>query len=493
MEKITSDNDFRTIFDKITPADKIILRKLAEAELCQRSLYEFFKSSTQVLSPSVEWDYNWHFEYLCDILSGEVERMLKKEDKERDYIINVPFRSGKSTLISIILPVWCWLKDPSISLITVSATEALAVKFSHQSKILIESLWFQERFGDKFKLRMDSKSKGNYLNDRGGRREAFGISGTILGSGCDIMLCDDLQSPENVTPLGLKNTIQSFQDVLYSRLNDPRINFRIIMQQRLRENDISGYLLKVNPHKWNLICIPAILTKDVSPIELIEHYEDGLFWPSRFSQKVINDFQSTMRSQMFAGQLLQRPTVEEGDVIKRAWFQIIPLSKILNEKVDWCMFLDTAYTNKTKNDPSGILIAGKLRGDIIIRKVYQRWLQFHELLDDIKEQQIIYNIKKIYVEQKASGISISQELKRQTTFSIIPVSPQGRDKMARVIACQPSMESGRVILVEDEWNELFLSEVASFPFGSHDDLVDDLSYSIEQLLSKGSGTVFKSR
>lgn len=493
MEKTSTNNDLKTLLDKITPADKIILRKLAEAELCQRSLYEFFMRSSRILAPQVEWQWNWHFEYLCNLLQTEVERMLKKEEKDRDFLINVPFRSGKSTLISIILPVWCWIREPSINLITVSATESLAVKFSHQSKILIESTWFQERWGQKFQLRMDSKSKGNYLNDRGGRREAFGITGTILGSGCDIMLCDDLQSPENVTLTGLRNTILSFQDVLYSRLNNPKINFRILLQQRISENDISGYLMKVNPQKWRNICIPARLTKDVSPIELIEHYKDGLFWPERFSEKILNDFQSTMRANMFAGQLLQRPTAEEGDTIKRNWFKIIPLSTILNEKIQWMMVLDTAFTDNTKNDPSGMLILGKYNNNLIIRKAYQRWLQFYELLEDVKEQQKIYGIKKIYIEAKASGLSIIQELKRATNFSVIEVSPQGRDKMSRVIGCQPQLEASRVILIEDEWNELYLSEMASFPFGTHDDLVDCTTYSVEEFLNKSGATIFKAR
>jgi len=480
-----------SILGTFTQNDKIFLRIQLEAELCQRSLYEFFTRSAKIIAPGVEWDFNWHYEYLCNILESEVNRLLKNEEKDRDYIINIPFRSGKSTLVSIIFPVWCWIKEPSITILTVSATESLAVKFSHMSKILIESTWFKERWGHKFQLRMDSKSKGNYLNNMGGRREAFGISGTVLGSGANIMVCDDIQSPENASPLGLRNTIISFQDVLYSRLNNPRTDFRIMMQQRISDNDISGYLMKVNPHKWNTICMPAVLTKDIQPIELIEKYVDGLFWPSRFSRKVLDDFQQTMRSQMYAGQLLQRPTLEEGDVIKRNWFPIKRYSEYINVKIEWMLVLDTAYTSDQKNDPSGILIVGKYMGQLIIRKAFQRWLQFYELLEDIKEQQKIYGIKKIYIENKASGLSIIQELKRQN-FNVLQLSPQGKDKVTRVNACQPQMESGKVVLIEDDWNELYLSELASFPFGAHDDLCDCSIYAIEEFLKKGSGTVFRS-
>ena len=81
-----------------------------------------------------------------------------------------------------------------------------------------------------------------------------------------------------------------------------------------------------------------------------------------------------------------------------------------------------------------------------------------------------------------------QELKRQNLFSIINLQPTG-DKMSRIISSQPIMEQGRVVLVDDDWNEMFLSEMSSFPYG-RDDLVDCLSYSIKELINKTGTTKF---
>jgi len=303
---------------------------------------------------------------------------------------------------------------------------------------------------------------------------------------------DDVQSPDNVTALGLKNTIESFTDVLYSRLNNPNVSFRICLQQRCHENDISGYLMRTNPQKYYQVCIPAILTQDLQPKHLAINYDNGLFWKTRFSQKVLDDFKSSMRPAPYAGQLLQRPVPEEGDLIKRQWFSFRKLSDVLNLNLQWNLILDTAYTDKTKNDPSGFLIVGKYNNSIIIGKAQRKWLQFHELLQEIQELQKIWRIHKIYVEQKASGISIYDELQRLTKFNILKLNPKSRDKTERVIAIQPSLQSGRVILVQDDsWNEMFLSECAAFPFGVHDDLVDTLAYSVEEFLNKSGSTVFK--
>ncbi len=473
--------------------DKELLTIL-ETELCKRSLYEFFKLATKVLYPSVDWNYNWHFKYICDLLQSETERIIAKQPKDKDYIVNLPFRSGKSILISIIFPAWCWIKDPTINIITVSATDALATKFSHTSKILIDSEWYQSHFGNIFQMRLDTHAKGNYMNNIGGRRESFGINSGIIGSGCDIMLLDDIQSPDNVTPIGLKNTIESYTDVLYSRLNNPGISLRIVLQQRVHENDISGYLMRTNKDKYNLICIPAILTPDLCPVDLAINYTNKLFWETRFSQSVLDDFKSTMRPAPYAGQLLQRPVPEEGDLIKRSWFKYMKLSEVLALNLQWNLVLDTAYTNNTKNDPTAFMVVAKYNNTIIIRKAGRKWLQFYELIEEIKELQRVYNINKIYIEEKASGISIFQELQRQTRYNILKLSPKGIDKIQRVTGVQPVIQSQRVILVQDdEWNEMFLSECASFPFAVHDDMVDTLSYSIDEFLNKSGGAVFKTR
>jgi predicted phage terminase large subunit-like protein len=479
---------------QITELNEKQLLVTLEAELGKRSLYEFFKMATGILYPSVKWDYNWHFQYIAGLLQAEVQRIIDGQPKDRDFIINLPFRSGKSILISIIFPVWIHIKQASLSIISVSATDALATKFTHQSKILIESEWFQQRWGNLFQIRFDQHAKGNYMNNSGGRRESFGINSGIIGSGSDIMLLDDIQSPDNVSAIGLKNTIESFTDVLYSRLNNPDVSIRICLQQRVHENDISGYLMRTNPLKYYHICIPAILSQDLHPSDLAIHYIDKLFWQSRFSQKVMEDFRTTMRPAPYAGQLLQRPVPEEGDMIRRSWFTYMKLSEVLPLNLQWQLVLDSAFTKKTTNDPSGWLIVAKHGNNLIIRHAGRGWLEFNDLIEKIKELRQQFGWQKVWVEMKASGPSITQELKRLTNYSVMELHPKSKDKIERVKSAQPSLSAKRVILVQDDsgWQEMLLSECASFPFSVHDDLVDCLSYSVMQFLNQAGTTVFKS-
>jgi predicted phage terminase large subunit-like protein len=476
------------INSKLKNIDKTILLYRLENELYKRSLYEFFKATTKVLEPSTNWDLNWHFKYVADILQKDFERIQKGLPKEKDIIINLPFRSGKSLLVSVIYPAWCIMKNPTINIINISATQELATGFSHKALMLISSKWFTDRFPDII-LRQDSRAKGHFITTKGGSIQSFGINSMIIGSGGDILIIDDPNSPNETSQTSHANVVNVYLDIIYSRLNNPQVGSRIIMQQRVNIRDLSGYLLQTNPDGYTNITIPAQLSEDLNPKTLIEFYEDGLFWPSRFSIKVLEDFKKTLRGSQYASQLMMRPTLIEGDLLKRQWFKTIKQSEVIKLPIKWQMFVDSSYTQKTRNDPSAILIAGRHNNNLYIRKVIQRWLEFSKLIELIKEQQTIYNTQKIFIESKASGLSIQQELKRLTNFNIIPLIPI-KDKIQRANTAQPICEAGKIFLVEDDWNEAFLNEVSTFPNG-RDDQVDVLTYSIQELLQKGSGTIFR--
>lgn len=474
--------------DKLKNIDKKKLLFLLEQELYKRSLWEFFKATTKVLEPSTQWSYNWHLKYIADILQEEYERIQKGIPKEKDIIINVPFRSGKSLLVSVIFPAWCITKNPSMSVLNISATQELATKFSHKALMLITSGWYKDRFPD-VNLRQDSQAKGHFITTQGGSIQAFGVNSMIIGSGSDLCVVDDPNSPNETSQTAHASVVNTYLDVIFSRLNNPAIGSRIIMQQRINIRDLSGYLLSSNPDGYRNICIPARLSEDVCPAELIEYYKDGLFWPERFSEKVLQDFQRTLRGQAYASQLMMRPTVLEGDILKRSWFKTIRLSEVIKMNIKWNLYVDSSYTKETRNDPSALLIAGRLGGNLYIRRVYQRWLEFYQLIELIKEIHTTYDIQKIHIESKASGLSIQQELKRQTKYNIIPVITS-KDKMSRVISAQPTCQAGKIFLVEDDWNDNFLNECASFPNG-RDDMVDTLTFAVDDLLKRGAGTIFR--
>jgi predicted phage terminase large subunit-like protein len=469
---------------KLSQKEKLILKLQIESELYRRSFYEFFKASVRILYPQVDWDFNWHFEYICDILQAETERIVERREKTKDIIINLPFRSGKSILCSQIYPVWCWLKDNSLAIMQVSHSETLAIKHSHASKMLVESEWFKARFPE-IELRQDTHAKANYMTSGGGKRISFGVNSGIIGEGCSIQLIDDINNPQD--SLSVTASINEvYTDTLYSRLNNASIDIRIILQQRVAENDICGFLLNKNPNQYMHICIPAKITTNISPINLVEYYQDGLFWKKRFSEKVLLDYQSTLGSRAFYGQLMQKPQSEEGTLIKRNWIKTITLDELSQligkQKVNWEVFVDSAYTKSTSNDATAIIVAAKINNSLYVLKAWNLWMEFPELILQLKTIRDQFDCRLIHIESKASGLSIIQQLRRDG-FNVAELKPKDKDKISRTNAVTPTIEGGRVYFVIDSWNEMVLQQLSGFPFGA-DDLVDVLVYAIDTLLNK---------
>ena len=67
-------------------------------------------------------------------------------DPVKARMINVPPRSGKSSLASIAFAAWVMGHDPTKRLICVSYSEELARKFSLDTRRVVESPWYRELF-----------------------------------------------------------------------------------------------------------------------------------------------------------------------------------------------------------------------------------------------------------------------------------------------------------------------------------------------------------
>ena len=434
--------------------------------------------------PQVEWQYPPFYKYICEILQSEVERIVRKEEKTQDYIFNLPFRAGKSILLSQIFPVWCWIKQPEMAIMQVSHSETLAIKHSHASKMLIESEWFKLLFPE-LTLRIDTHAKANYMNQQGGKRISFGIKSGIIGEGCTIQIIDDINNPQDSQAV-TQSINETYTDTLYSRLNNPSIDIRIILQQRISQIDICQYLLDTNPQKYFHVCLPVKLHNNINPSELVEMYDNGLLWKERFTEKVIQDFKETLGSRAFQGQLMQQPVEESGNIIKRDWIKTITLdefNKLTNNQqgMQWNLYCDTAYGQKQTSDATAVICAANFNGSVYILKAWKFWLQFPELIKKLKELKQIHNVRIIYVESKASGLSIIQQL-RNDRLDVAELKAE-TDKVSRMNAISAVVEGGRVCVVENNgWKtDLLIDELCNFPYGSGDDLADAFAYAIKNL------------
>jgi predicted phage terminase large subunit-like protein len=343
-----------------------------------------------------------------------------------------------------------------------------------------------------FPIEMDDHHRGktDFKLKNGGSRISSGFLGAVLGRGADIIIMDDPNKIGDLSAVAIHNTIRTWKDTISTRLNQPEIGLFIVIQQRLHHNDLSGYLLNNFPNKWFHICLPAVSSPKINPPYLLLKYQDGLLWKNRFSRAVLEKFKETLGSAMYANQLQQEPVQDEGNIIKKDWIKTITpenFIKFLYEQNiknhKWEMYVDSAYTKKTDNDPSGILICAKLNNDLYVRKVISKHYEFPELLKLLETTYNTYGCKIIRIEGRASGLSIIQQLKRQTSLPISQLPNKKDDKETCLKSVSPLIEAGRLILIEDISNDILIEQLTQFPKGTHDETVDLIYYAMNNMSS----------
>ena len=463
---------------QISDNEQFLIKKQLQKELYKKSFYEFLRDAVMVLEPATTWRFNWHIKVLCDIAQAEVQRIVDGIPKQFDIIINVPPRTMKSYIFSICLNAWAWTFAPHLKFMTLSYSDNLSAKFSYKTRLLIQSDWYQEHFD--VVISDDDNKKTQYSNTATGTRESFGWTGSVTGSGADIILADDPQKASDTSQVKLDHCVDVWRDTVHNRLNDPLTGVRFIIQQRVAEGDLTGYLLSTDADLYRLICLPMELTPDATS-EYVPYYENNLLWEARFPVQVLAQYSRNKFT--YSSQYLQNPIPQEGDLIKRWWFEYKDYSPEELLQVKWEMFIDSAYTANPKQDETGAIICGKHGNLLLIKKVFIWYKEFPELVRAIQRVYNQFGIRIIRIEPKASGLSIMQQLKHEG-FNITKTPAPRDDKATRVTSITPVLESQRVILLKNSGAELMLQQTSAFPNSNKDGLVDCLYYAADHFLNK---------
>lgn len=468
----------------------MINEKLLNKSICKSSFYHFLLEFWDVIITEPIQD-NWHIKYLCDELQIVGEQIIKREPKLYDLVINIPPGESKSTICTILFPVWLWIKDPSLRIISGSYSSSLSIEHASKSRDVIKSDKFRMLF-DGFKIRRDSDNKSFYSNDKKGERKAVSTGGAVTGSHAHLLLIDDPINPKQSNSETLLKTANKWiSETLPTRKVDAAITPTILIMQRLNEDDPTSLLLseKEKGGKIKHICLPSDDTFPIYPNALKNNYIDGVMNPMRKNKVVLNEFKRKLGSVMFAAQMGQQPAPMDGNLIKKDWFQWYNktniIQQVINDKLTVYFYLDSAYDEKSDkgNDPSALMAFVRINKDFYILECVEVWLNFPDLikfLPKFYKRNLGTKLSVLYIEPKATGVSIYQVLRK----SDIPfrvrkdVSPKD-SKLVRLTSQTPTIEDLRVYLPSGEsWTDSFISQCVTFPNSKHDDMVDCLSASL---------------
>lgn len=407
---------------------------------------------------------------LMDVINGKTKRLL----------INIPPRYGKTELAVKNFIAYGLAINPQSKFIHLSYSDSLALDNSSQSKEYIQSEAYQKLW--QMTLKKDAQSKGKWFNEFGGGVYATASGGAITGFGAGgtdenkfegaIIIDDPLKPDDAFSEVKRKAINDRYNNTIRSRVNNRNVPIIVIMQ-RLHEDDMSGFLLNGGSgEEWEHLCLPA-LDENNQPL-----------WEEKHNFAELEQIRKA-NSYTFAGQYMQKPAPDEGGEWKRDWFQIVN-KKTLPNNIRWNMLIDGAYTKNTANDPTGLQIYGKYNNDVYILSSIDKYLEMPELIKFIPEhiKAVGVNISMIKAEPKASGKSIVQLLRSQTRLNVSEIKTDlvSMSKIERARTVSPFIEGGRVFIVEGNWNEHYLSQIAMFPNAKHDEHIDLTAYAIEDVL-----------
>jgi predicted phage terminase large subunit-like protein len=402
------------------------------------------------------------------------------EGKCKRLIINMPPRHTKSEFASYLLPAWFLGNFPQKKIIQTSHTAELAVGFGRKVRNLVDSDVYKDIFPD-VGLQADSKAAGRWATNKGGDYFAIGVGGAVTGKGADLLIIDD---PHSEQEAALSEVNPEIYDKTYEwYTSGPRQRLQpggaiVIVMTRWSKKDLTGQVVKAaaqrSGEEWEVIEFPAILPSG-RPL-----------WPQFWSKIELEALKNELPNGKWMAQYMQQPTSDVSAIIKREWWRIWE-----HDDPPQCEFLiqswDTAFTKSERSDYSacttwGVFYkpddTGLSQANIILLNCFKQRMEFPELKQRAMEEYKDWEPDALIVEAKASGAPLVFEL-RAMGIPVQEFTPtRGNDKIARLNAVADIFASGRVWVPNTHWAEELVEEVASFPSGEHDDLVDSMSQAL---------------
>lgn len=210
---------------------------LQEAEELSKDLRKFIPASWGLVEPSV-FIPNWHIDAIAEHLQAITDGDIQ------DLLITMPPRHSKSLIVSVIWPAYEWINIPGNRWVFNSYAFNLSVRDSIKRRKIIQSLWYQDRWADKYALIDEQNTKIRYENDKHGFMLASSVGGSNTGEGGERIIADD---PHNVkkaeSEVERTNAVEWWNVVMSTRRNN-NLAARVVVQQRVHEGDVAGDIIE---------------------------------------------------------------------------------------------------------------------------------------------------------------------------------------------------------------------------------------------------------
>lgn len=417
------------------------------------------------------------------------------EGKIENLMVFMPPQHGKSTVVSEAFSAWALGNNPRLKIAGCSYASGLAEKVSRNIQLIIDDNKYQNIFPNTCLNGMNGRRVHGYkrlddyfdILDYKGFYKAAGVGEGLTGTAVDIGIIDDpvKDAMEAYSVTHRERIWNWYNSVFLTRLHNE--SKQLFIMTRWHEDDLAGRILKTEPEKWTVLKIPAIRERLDDGNDFDRRKIGDALWPERHSLERLLAMKKRS-AKVFYALYQQTPIIVGGNIIREAWLKLISAEDFKRKReykeLDCPIhfFIDTAFTEKTTNDPTGIIGVCCIDGNLYITCAEKVNMKFPDLVRHIPEYVKMngYNrFSSVRIEPKANGISVIDQLEELTDLNVVATPTPKESKETRLNAASPFVESGRVYLVKGIWNEEFISEVCGFPAMPHDEFVDLLGYAID--------------
>lgn len=273
---------------------------------------------------------------LDKVLRGETTRLM----------INMPPRYGKTEQAVKSFIANGLALNPRAQFIHLSYSDGLARSNSAGVQDIVRCPEFQSLFVGTMP---NSVNTHKWTTKAGGGLYAVSSAGQVTGFGAGLVdeenrdLENEIDTLENNTPatagafggaiiiddpikpddarsdLVREKVNQKFETTIRNRVNSRNTPIVIIMQ-RLDENDLCGYLQKLEPEQWEVLSLPAIQTSDTG--------DTAPLWPFKHTLEELHELREK-NSWVFDTQYMQNPKPLEGLMYEREFktYDALPATK----------------------------------------------------------------------------------------------------------------------------------------------------------------------
>lgn len=318
---------------------------------------------------------------------------------------------------------------------------------------------------------------------------------------------------ENVTnnngePLIIKNEVIEFfngSKIIFSFVNDSVVKKRKSLREvngawideahyiteythrnllpSIRGFEDSFLIYTFNPQKSDDFLYQRSLNYKSDRLKVLSiNYDKNPFFPELLNNDRLDDFKNLPRkvyNHIWLGEPLDFNDLQVIDTTKIGRFD----DNVNHKYKILAISADTAFSKSESADYSCLGLFGRTEDDKIhlIRMVRSKF-DFHELLTQLKSLYIwacenYQNVNYIFIEDKASGQSLIQEVQRLTSLNVKGINPI-KDKFTRLIDCIDDFYKLQLPLSNDTlnfWVKDFIKECENFRGDlkhEHDDQVD---------------------